>query len=116
MAQLEEIVISPPAGVVKVDSRREIEGRWEDTINARFVKRLPQKIGGWIKGYTTATNGVPRSLHAWRDRSFNAFLAVGTYISSMSMIRTAIRMTLRRSAPPARSAPTRLRRLVVPTW
>ncbi len=80
MPEIEEITISPPAGVVKVDSLREIEGRWEDTNNARFVKRLPQKIGGWIKGYLTPTNGVPRSHHAWRDRSFNAFYAVGTYI------------------------------------
>jgi hypothetical protein len=80
MAQQEEITISPPPGVVKVDSLREIEGRWSDTINARFLKRLPQKIGGWVKGYTTPTNGVPRSLHAWRDHSFNPFMAVGTYI------------------------------------
>lgn len=80
MAQLEEVVISPPPGVVKVDSRREIEGRWEDTSNARFVKRLPQKIGGWAKGYLTPTNGVPRSHHAWRDTAFNPYYAVGTYI------------------------------------
>jgi len=80
MPEIEELVISPPAGVVKIDSLREIEGRWQDTSNARFVKRLPQKIGGWIKGFVTATLGVPRSHHAWRDRSFNAFYAVGTYI------------------------------------
>jgi len=80
MAEIEELPISPPAGVVKIDSLREIEGRWQDTSNARFVKRLPQKIGGWIKGYLTPTNGVPRSHHAWRDRAFNAFYAVGTFI------------------------------------
>lgn len=80
MPEIEELPISPPPGVVKVDSLRKIEGRWEDTTNARFVEGLPQKIGGWIKGFLTATNGVPRTLHAWRDRSFNAFLAVGTYI------------------------------------
>lgn len=46
----------------------------------RFKQRLPQKIGGWIKAFVTATVGSPRSLHAWRDRAFNAYMAVGTYI------------------------------------
>lgn len=80
MASRQEIVISPPPGVVKVDSVRTIEGRWQDSSNTRFVQRLPQKIGGWVKGYATATNGVPRTLHAWRDTSFNPYMAVGTYI------------------------------------
>lgn len=80
MAELEELPIAPPPGVVKIDSLRAIEGRWSDTLNARFVKRLPQKIGGWVKGFTTPTMGVPRTLHCWRDRTFNAFVGVGTYI------------------------------------
>jgi hypothetical protein len=80
VADLEEIPISPPVGVVKTDSLRQIEGRWADTINVRFVNTRPQKIGGWVKAFTQAVVGIPRSLHAWRDRSFNAFMAVGTYI------------------------------------
>lgn len=80
MSQIQELVISPPPGVVKVDSLREIEGRWQDSSNARFVKSLPQKIGGWIKAFATATMGVPRTLMAWRDGSFNPYVAVGTYI------------------------------------
>lgn len=80
MSELSEAVISPPPGVVKTDSNRVIEGRWSDTTNMRFKQRLPQKILGWIKGFTAAVTGSPRSLHAWRDRSFNPFMAVGTYI------------------------------------
>lgn len=80
MSDLEEVVVSPPPGVVKVDSLREIEGRWQDTGNARFYKKLPQKIGGWIAGYATPTVGQPRSHHAWRDNNFNPYYAVGTYI------------------------------------
>lgn len=80
MADLQEIPIGPPPGVVKTDSARTIEGRWLDTINMRFVAGKPQKIGGWVKAFAQATLGVPRTLHAWRDRSFNAFMAVGTYI------------------------------------
>jgi hypothetical protein len=80
LSELQELPISPPPGVVKTDSDRVIEGRWKDVINARFKQRLPQKIGGWLKAFVAATTGSPRSLHAWRDRSFNAYMAVGTYI------------------------------------
>lgn len=80
MAELEEIPINPPPGVVKTDSLREIEGRWADTINCRFVNKQPQKIGGWVKAFVTATLGAPRAIHCWRDRFFNAFVGVGTYI------------------------------------
>lgn len=80
MSELQELPIAPPPGVVKTDSGRVIEGRWSDVINMRFVKNLPQKIGGWIKGFVTPTLGTPRTLHAWRDNAFNAYLAAGTYI------------------------------------
>ncbi|MET4187621.1 hypothetical protein ABIB86_000430 [Bradyrhizobium sp. JR1.7] len=79
MSELQELQIAPPPGVVKTDSNRVIEGRWSDTINMRFVKQRPQKIGGWVKGFVTPTDGTPRTLHAWRDNSFNAYMAVGTY-------------------------------------
>lgn len=79
MGVLQEIPITPPPGVVKNNSLRAIEGRWSDTINARFVGGLPQKIGGNVLAYDTATSGVPRALHAWRDTDFNAFMGAGTY-------------------------------------
>lgn len=79
MGEIQEIPIAPPPGVVKNNSLRAIEGRWSDTINARFVAKLPQKIGGWEQAFVTVTVGEPRSLHAWRDTSFNAYMAVGTY-------------------------------------
>lgn len=80
MSQLQEVPITPPPGVVKTETKRRIEGRWLDTINARFHRGMPQKIGGWVKAFADAVTGVPRTLHAWRDRSFNPFMAVGTYI------------------------------------
>lgn len=80
MSELSEIPISPPPGVVKTDSLRVIEGRWSDTINMRFKQNLPQKIGGWIKGFAAATMGTPRTLHAWRDNNFNQYVAAGTFI------------------------------------
>lgn len=80
MSQLQEIPLNIPPGVVKTDSRRVIEGRWQDLINMRFDNGRPQKIGGWIKGFVTATLGTPRTLHAWRDNNFNQYVACGTYV------------------------------------
>lgn len=80
MADTTEVPIAPPPGVVKTDATRAVEGRYSDTINIRFVKGFAQKIGGWVKAFSSATMGVPRTLHAWRDKAFNAFFAVGTYI------------------------------------
>lgn len=80
MGDLNEFPILLPVGVVKTDSKRALEGRYSDSLNMRFVNRFAQKIGGWVKAFVTGTLGQPRTLHAWRDRSFNAFLAVGTYI------------------------------------
>jgi len=80
MARLDEFPIIIPPGVVKTDSLRMIEGRWQDVINMRFVAKLPQKIGGWLKAFVTATRGTPRTLHAWRDRAFNAYVAAGTFV------------------------------------
>lgn len=79
MAELQELPIAPPSGVVKTDSKRVLQGRFSDTINMRFVKGKPQKIGGWRRYFTEQTDGVPRSMHAWRDNSFNQNVAVGTY-------------------------------------
>lgn len=79
MGVIQELPIAAPPGVVKNNSLRAIEGRWSDTINARFVGGLPQKIGGWEQAFDEETSGVPRALHAWRDLTFNAFMAAGTY-------------------------------------
>lgn len=39
---------------------------------------LPQKLGGWLKYYSTALSGVPKAMWAWQDASGNKFLATGT--------------------------------------
>jgi hypothetical protein len=80
MSELTEVPIAPPPGVIKTDSKAKSAGRWSDVINMRFVKDMPQKIGGWTKAFVTATMGTPRTLHAWRDTKFNQYVGVGTYI------------------------------------
>lgn len=77
--QLTPLPITPPPGVVLTESKRVIEGRWIASINIRFVKGRPQKIGGNARAVQTPTSGVPRALHAWRDNLQNNFLAAGTY-------------------------------------
>lgn len=79
MGALRELPIAAPPGVVKTDSKLSIQGRFSDTINMRFVKGRPQKVGGNVLYAPTPTDGVPRSMHAWRDNSFNQNIAVGTY-------------------------------------
>lgn len=39
---------------------------------------LPQKLGGWLKYYSTALSGIPRALWAWQDAYANPYLAIGT--------------------------------------
>ena len=79
MAQLSPLPIQPPPGVVLTESDRVAQGRWIASVNVRFVKGLPQKIGGNTNAVITPTDGVPRALHAWRDNSQKNYLAAGTY-------------------------------------
>jgi hypothetical protein len=44
----------------------------------RFKDGLFQKLGGWVKFFSSAISGVPRALHAWQDLNINDRLAVGT--------------------------------------
>ena len=39
---------------------------------------LPQKLGGWLKYYSTAVSGVPKAMWAWQDAYANPYLAIGT--------------------------------------
>lgn len=39
---------------------------------------LPQKLGGWVKYYSTAIAGIPRTLWAWEDANSNPYLAIGS--------------------------------------
>lgn len=73
------VALTPPAGVVKSESDRVVEGRWVDTQWVRFVGGKPQKIGGWTKQTSTVSEGALRQLHAWRDLSSTEYMAGGTY-------------------------------------
>ncbi len=39
---------------------------------------LPQKLGGWLKYYSSLVSGITRCLWAWEDSNTNPYLAIGT--------------------------------------
>lgn len=77
--EFDPIPLTPPAGVVKSESDRVIEGRWADMQWMRFVSGKPQKRGGWARQTTSLSSGVLRALHAWRDLASVEYMAGGTY-------------------------------------
>lgn len=79
MAESSPLPIVPPPGVVLTESQHTVEGRWIASVNVRFVKGRPQKLGGNIRITSTPTSGQPRAAHAWRDNVQNNYFAVGTY-------------------------------------
>lgn len=79
MAKTTPLPITPPPGVVLTETGRVAEGRWIASSKIRFVKGLPQKLGGNLAITTVPTSGQPRASHAWRDNASNSYFAVGTY-------------------------------------
>ena len=73
------VTLDIPPGVVKTETDRVAEGRYIDSDKMRFVGGLPQKIGGNEVLTDTATLGIPRSLHAFRNNDFIRYVGVGTY-------------------------------------
>ena len=55
---------------------------WYDTHNVRFRAGMPEKIGGWRKHITDVLEGVPRTMHVWRDLNGVVItgIATGTHV------------------------------------
>jgi hypothetical protein len=43
------------------------------------MKGKPQKMGGWLQAFVSATSGIPHCILAWTDLMINRYLAAGTY-------------------------------------
>jgi len=68
----------PIPGGASADKTEYSEGpRWVNMDKVRFQQGHPEKIGGWTKDSLSFT-GVPSSVFAWQDLSFNQLLAVAT--------------------------------------
>lgn len=79
MADITPVPITPPPGVVLTESPLVAKGRFNASDGVRWVKGLPQKLGGNVRAVSTPTSGTPRVAHAWRDNQADNFIAVGTY-------------------------------------
>jgi hypothetical protein len=66
-------------GVFKDDSALSAKGAWIDADKIRFVRGLPQTIGGWESLSAATYEGVARGLFAWRDNAGNPHIALGTH-------------------------------------
>lgn len=54
------------------------EPAWRDANFVRFRNGFPEKIGGWLQTPYPQMEGVPRTIHRWRDRNGLLFTAIGT--------------------------------------
>lgn len=80
MSRVVPLPITPPPGVVVTESGMVVQGRWTQPWNwFRFMKGKPQKMGGWVQAFASATSGVPHCILAWTDLTINNFIAAGTY-------------------------------------
>lgn len=66
-------------GVYKDDSALAAKGAWIDADKVRFVRGLPQTIGGWESLTAQTYQGIARGLFAWRDNGGNPHIALGTH-------------------------------------
>ena len=78
--------VSFKAGVVKDETELAAKNYWTDSDRIRFVRGLPQKLGGWVIRTMSATfNGICRGLLAWQDNSNNLRVGIGTHTKLYSL-------------------------------
>ena len=70
--------VTPPAGVVTNGTDYANKGRWVDGNLVRFENGFLKPIGGWSKLKTTALDGEPIGMYAYKDNLGASILAVGT--------------------------------------
>jgi len=66
-------------GITRDDTATALEGAWVDGNWVRFVRGLPQAVGGYEKATTDTVRGLARGLHAWRANDGSTQVAVGTH-------------------------------------
>ncbi len=83
--------VSFRAGVVKDETELAARAYWTDSDRIRFVRGLPQKLGGWLKRTMDALFlGICRGILAWQDNSGNARLALGTHLKLYTLNGTVL--------------------------
>lgn len=68
-----------PPGIVTDDATLAKGGRYIDGDKARWVRGLPEQIGGWERIFRTALTGACRNAFSWVDNAGGLNLAFGTH-------------------------------------
>lgn len=79
MAHGDFIPIKLPPGVVLVDSKEATQGRFTMTQWVRWIRALPEKIGGFAKLNATPFVGRCRGMRAWNTNFGRPRYALGTH-------------------------------------
>lgn len=72
-------------GVYKDDTPLEADGYWTDVDKVRFVRGLPETIGGWERASTATLLGITRGAISYTDNSRNPYAAFGTNLRLYAM-------------------------------
>lgn len=69
----------PKPGVVKDETELAAAPRWTDSDRIRFVRGLPQKLGGWAAQFASTFDGKCRGMLSWIDNNNAVFTVIGTH-------------------------------------
>lgn len=96
-----EFPLSYAPGVIADDTVLARGGRYVDADKIRWVRGLPQLIGGWERLTRTAVTGVCRTVFAWTDNSGRLCIAFGTH-SKLMVWRAGALFDITPYGPPSR--------------
>lgn len=100
------VKLALPPGVMAHGSRYQAANRWADCNMVRFHQGSPEKIGGWEKITSSATDGTPRALIEWVTLDGYSYIGIGTttryYLSEGGALYdiTPVRRTITLTGPP----------------
>lgn len=74
------IPLKIPAGVYRVGTDFEGQGRWRDTNLVRWQQGSLRPVGGWQErqDLSASITSVPRGMHSWIDNGASSRYAIGT--------------------------------------
>lgn len=74
------IPLKIPAGVYRVGTDFEGQGRWRDTNLVRWQQGSLRPVGGWSsrQDLSASLTSIPRGMHSWIDNGASSRYAIGT--------------------------------------
>ena len=75
---MDPVPLQLPPGTVKLEGKIAATGRFIDCDHVRWVRGLPEKIGGWTRSTDEAVSGTARGMFGWSDGTARSLIAIGT--------------------------------------